>query len=258
VSHSFKKVNSPRGEVIRGCFVPLPAETYMHSIDANIIPQFVHKMGNHFQLINLLIGNLRQGNIATPELDNLQQALDETVEFTREFLNYAQVPSCRSEFELGEVLNTAIESMLSAFVEKRITLRNLVDDFAGVSVLGDPLLLEVALKSILQNANDATKSEDEVTVRAIHERHPRSGRAAARIIITDTGCGMDEHMLTQAVTPFFTSHHNRGGLGLSFAARIIELHGGSLRLSSTERQGAQVEIMLPASIGNQKSARGEY
>jgi hypothetical protein len=249
VSHSFKKISSENGVVIRGCLVRLPVEIQSQSIDAKIIPQFVHKIGNHFQLINLLIGNLRRSDVPTREIDNLQQSLDETVEFTRAFLSYAQVLSSQSEVELEDVLKTAIQSMLPAFAEKRVSLTSFVDDlFVGVSVYGDPSLLEIAFRGILENALDATKSNDEVSVNATCNRHPAGGALTATVVISDTGCGMDDKVLAQAADPFFTSYRGRDGLGLSLAVRIIEQHGGRVRLSSTEGRGTQVDVLLPASI----------
>jgi hypothetical protein len=256
VSHSFKKVSSDEGVVIRGCLVRLPVEIRSQSIDAKIIPQFVHKIGNHFQLINLLIGNLRRSDVPLREIENLQQSLDETVEFTRAFLSYAQVPSGQSEVELEEVLKIAIQSMLPAFAEKGVSFRNLVDDlFPGISVRGDPSQLEIAFRGILENALDATKSNDEVSVSATCNRHSAGGALTANVVISDTGCGMDDKVLTQAAEPFFTSHRGRDGLGLSLAVRIIEQHGGRVRLSSTEGRDTQVDVLLPASILPQNPGR---
>ena len=247
VSHSFRRATTERGEVVRGCMVPLPKEICTQDIEPTIIPQFVHKIGNHFQLINLLMGNLRRSGIAAGDIDALQHALDETIEFTRTFLNYAQGPSCQSEFELSEILKTVVEAMVPAFAEKGVSLKNLVDVyFSGAMVLGDPFLLEIGFTAILQNALDATTAGGDVTVTASCERYRPDSELSAQIVIADTGCGMDEEVLTRAVAPFFTSRRDRSGLGLSMASRIIEQHGGILRIVSVAGQGARVNITLPA------------
>lgn len=246
VSHSFRKAATERGEVLRGCMVPLPKEICTQDIGPTIIPKFVHKIGNHFQLINLLMGNLRRSGIATGDIDRLQQALDETVEFTRTFLNYAQEPSCRSEFDLSEILKSVMQSMISAFAEKKVSLNNLVDvDSSGALVLGDPFLLEIGFSAILQNALDATNAGGEVTVTASCERHRPDYGLSAQIVFADTGCGMEQELLTRAVDPFYTSRRDRSGLGLSMAVRSIEQHGGMLRITSIAGQGTQVNIILP-------------
>jgi signal transduction histidine kinase len=246
VSHSFRKAATERGEVLRGCMVPLPKEICTRDIGPTIIPQFVHKIGNHFQLMNLLMGNLHRSGIATGEIDRLQQALDETVDFTRTFLNYAQEPSCRSEFDLSEILKAVVQSMIPAFAEKKVFLNNLVDVYSsGALILGDPFLLEIGFSAMLQNALDATNAAGEVTVTASCERHRPGYGLSAQIVIADTGCGMEPEVLTRAVEPFFTSRRDRSGLGLSMASRIIEQHGGMLRIASVAGQGTQVNITLP-------------
>ena len=256
VSHSCRKVTTDMGEVYRGCLIPLPVGACTRDIDSTIIPQFVHKIGNHFQLINLLIGNLRRNEVALSDIDTLQQAVDDSVEFTRTFLNYAQSPSCQSELELGEILKAVIQSKLSAFAEKKVSLKNLVDVFfSGVLVLGDPFLLELAFSAILQNALDATKSGGEVTVSAKCERHHPGSGLTAEVVIADTGCGMEEDVLTRAVAPFFTSSRDRSGLGLSMSVRVIEQHGGILRITSVAGKGTQVNIRLPVSRTSQSPDR---
>jgi histidine kinase/DNA gyrase B/HSP90-like ATPase/PAS domain-containing protein len=246
VSHSFRKAATKSGELLRGCLIPLPKENCTHDIASSIIPQFVHKIGNHFQLINLLIGNLRRSGMAAGDVDALQQALDDTVEFTRIFLNYAQAPTCQSEFDLSEILKAVMQAMVPVFAEKKISLKNLVDVyFSGVLVQGDPFLLEIGFQAILQNALDATNTGGEVTVRATCERHRPDHGLSAQIVIDDSGCGMEPEVLTRAVEPFFTSRRDRSGLGLSMASRILEQHGGILRITSVAGQGAQVNIVLP-------------
>lgn len=256
VSHSFRKAATESGEVLRGCMVPLPKEICTQDIAPTIIPQFVHKIGNHFQLINLLMGNLRRSGIASGDIDTLQQALDDTVEFTRTFSNYAQGPSCQSEYDLSEILKGVMPAVMPAFAEKNVSLNNLVDVyFSGNLLVGDPFLLEVGLTAILQNALDATAAGGKVTVTASCERyHPDYG-LSAQIVIADTGSGMDEEVLARALDPFFTSRRDRSGLGLSMASRIIEQHGGILRLSSVAGCGTRVSIILPVSSTSQTPGR---
>ena len=65
--------------------------------------------------------------------------------------------------------------------------------------------------------------------------------------VTDTGVGMDEATLTQAVEPFFTTKGvGKGtGLGLSMAHGFAAQSGGRLRLRSKKGAGTVAEIWLP-------------
>lgn len=258
VSHSFKKVQAGSDEMVCGCFVPLPTALCTQAVDTTIISQFVHKMGNHFQLINLLMGTLRRCGIADADIDSLQEAVDKSVEFTRTFLNFAQSVSGQSEFTLGQVFRTAMQSSSPAFTDKKVLLKDRVGElFNSILVRGDPILLEIALASILQNALEATKSPGEVVVSGKCERHQSVSRLTAQIVIADTGCGMDKDELRRAATPFFTSRQERDGLGLSMAVRIIEQHGGALQISSTLRQGTEVVVALPVSVPRKVPAVSE-
>jgi signal transduction histidine kinase len=68
------------------------------------------------------------------------------------------------------------------------------------------------------------------------------------IRIEDNGCGMTPDVAEHAMDPFF-SHRPAGrgrGLGLSRAARLAEINGGGIRLSSRAKEGTAVIVELPA------------
>ena len=246
VAHSLRKVASSAGVFVRGCLIPISIEMWGRNIDAAIVGEFVHKLGNHFQLINLLLGSLRRVGRELPEINQLQQSVDRTVEFTRSFATYSQGPSCRSEIELDELVGDAIKSCITSFAEKNVAFNNLLHGaLTGIVIKGDPHFLDLAFGSIFQNALDATGSGDSVNISANIRKIQSGLPASVEIIVRDTGSGMDQETLTQATVPFFTSRRERDGLGLSLAARIFELEGGALTVSSEELRGTVVTILLP-------------
>ena len=247
VSHGIRKALTAQGEVLRGCILPLPHESCTQKVDAEIIPQFVHKIGNHFQLINLLVGNLCASKPQVAELEKLQLAIDETVDFIRTLLDYAQTPDCPTEIEVSEILNVVIEMMRPVCQEKKVSLCNSCDFGMNNSalIIGDPALIERALSAIVQNAFDAVTEAGQIEINAYREQHPSYLDGCAHIVISDNGCGIDEQVFTRAVVPFFTTKHGRSGLGLSTASRIIEQHGGTLRIETTTGRGTQVHVVLP-------------
>jgi len=64
-------------------------------------------------------------------------------------------------------------------------------------------------------------------------------------IVQDQGEGIPEAVLGQLFTPFFSTRPQGTGLGLSISQRIIEGHGGSIRVTSQFGVGTSVHIVLP-------------
>jgi signal transduction histidine kinase len=245
VCHSFSKVGTDTDSIIRGCIIPLPKRFDETALGDGSISQFVHKIGNHFQLLNLLIGSLRRRGTAD-DIDSLQQTVDRAAEFTRAFLHYCQAPSNLSEVDLGEVLRAVFYSNVPKFVERQVRFEDLIQDsLSGTLINGDSYLLELAFAAIVRNALDATKSGDRVTVSCKRHSACSPAQPIVRISIVDTGVGIAPESLEKAAIPFYSTKPEQDGLGLSMAMRIFDTHGGLLRISSAKGRGTEVEIILP-------------
>lgn len=124
----------------------------------------------------------------------------------------------------------------------------------------DRALLESALENILRNAveacmdakneqnetnekNEKNKKNKKKSVRVLTESCQADGTIVIRV--TDEGAGMDPRVLERASEDFFTTKAQGSGLGLSFARRVAEAHGGTLKLTSRIGQGTTVELRLP-------------
>jgi putative nucleotidyltransferase with HDIG domain len=68
-----------------------------------------------------------------------------------------------------------------------------------------------------------------------------------KLTIADLGCGMDSETLQKATYPFFSNQPagRKRGMGLAHAARLIQLNGGSLNITSRPGSGTTVTILLP-------------
>ncbi|MDD5063490.1 MAG: HDOD domain-containing protein [Phycisphaerae bacterium] len=71
-----------------------------------------------------------------------------------------------------------------------------------------------------------------------------------KLTIVDFGCGMDEQTLQKAMFPFFSNlpAGRKRGMGLAHAARLIQLNGGSLSITSSPGSGTTVTILLPCKL----------
>lgn len=68
---------------------------------------------------------------------------------------------------------------------------------------------------------------------------------AVTVLVRDNGPGLDAEQRRRVFQPFFTTKSRGTGLGLAIAKRIIEAHGGNIRLGNSTN-GAEFAISLPA------------
>lgn len=79
----------------------------------------------------------------------------------------------------------------------------------------------------------------------------RAGRQALtaaqwlEIVVSDTGTGIASDHLERMFQPFFTTKAHGIGLGLAITRRLIEDHGGSIRVESQLGYGAAISVRLP-------------
>jgi len=67
----------------------------------------------------------------------------------------------------------------------------------------------------------------------------------AIIEIRDVGVGISQEILDRLFEPYFTTKPDGTGLGLAITHKIIETHGGEIRVNSEEGEGATFSIFLP-------------
>ncbi|THB81478.1 MAG: PAS domain-containing protein [Desulfobacteraceae bacterium] len=110
----------------------------------------------------------------------------------------------------------------------------------------DPSWMEAALINFLENAVDACSFDrDKQDHRVTFEILPKD-KGNLCFTIEDNGIGMDKETRDKMFTLFFTSKGSQGtGLGLFIANRVIEQHGGSVKVKSEMKQGTTFRIRLP-------------
>lgn len=244
VSHGLRKVSSEKGEFVRGCLLGIGDDMRAQRLRHGVVDRFVHKMGNHFQLLNLVISSLRKTLPKSRETDVLHETVEKVIELTRSFSAYYQAPGCwLAAVDLLEVFQAAVRCQKPLFLMKGITLSERIDpSIEQVSVSGDPVLLESALGHILQNALEATEKGGKVILDARAELEAR----VVKISVIDSGSGIEKKDLEQISSPFFSTKEGRDGLGLSVASRVVEMHSGLLQVRSVGGEGTEVEISLPS------------
>lgn len=108
-------------------------------------------------------------------------------------------------------------------------------------VLIDPNQIEQVLVNVFLNALQAMENGGLLTVQTAYLN------GVCRIEISDTGPGIPADIQPKVLDLFFTTKGSQGGtgLGLPVSQRIVESHGGTLRMVSREANGTTVMIELP-------------
>jgi len=142
----------------------------------------------------------------------------------------------------------------------RAEIETLVEYFQGVAeeqqikvaiqgsgtVFADPRLFQWAVGNIISNALHYTPDGGRITI-TISPLHDES----VSITIQDTGMGIPPDELPRVFDRFYRSasarqRHNQGcGLGLAIVFSIMQLHGGTVALTSEQGHGTKVTLQFP-------------
>jgi two-component system sensor histidine kinase PilS (NtrC family) len=190
-------------------------------------------------------------NIALREVDRLDHLISD-------FLRYARPgPLNRETVQLREAITDVLE-MFDASRPDAIEIDLAVED--DLSVFADSGQLRPVLWNLILNAAEAMPDGGRLRVcaRRLSERDSQEGSSGDRrgqegeegkarwleIAIADDGSGIPQGKLDRIFDPFFTTKRNGSGLGLATVHRIVESHGGVIRVESKLDVGTTVRIRL--------------
>jgi two-component system sensor histidine kinase AtoS len=162
----------------------------------------------------------------------------------KDLLNFARPSKPHLSFvNINTVLDTAMTfSLKNIPVSAGNGAIGVVRDFDGnlPGTMADPMQLQQVFMNLMLNAVEAMADGGTLTVKTWHEPMEDS----IRILIGDTGKGIEDELLARIFEPFFTTKPKGTGLGLAITKRLIEQHGGSIRVEAPGR-GTTFRIDLP-------------
>ncbi|MBS3742420.1 MAG: HAMP domain-containing protein [Candidatus Cloacimonetes bacterium] len=109
-----------------------------------------------------------------------------------------------------------------------------------IFINGDEVQLSLALKNIIKNAEEAIEDEGAIDIKLELLKSEK-----CKIIIRDTGKGIEDNELKQIFEPLYSTKSSGLGFGLSLVKQIIELHNGKLKVESNPGKGTKFKIVLP-------------
>ena len=203
-------------------------------------------------LLTVIMGNIDRAQRRSEDPERVGAALDYAMEasqraakLTDQLLTYGRKRAIQVErHDLNQVVSELAPLIAPTIGENVALSLELLD--APLSIEVDKIQFETAILNICANACDAMPHGGSLVIetRAIASTHEVS------ICLRDSGTGMDERTLEQAIEPFFTTKPigEGTGLGLSQAHGFANQAGGRLLIESLPGEGTSVTIVLPSKM----------
>ncbi len=160
-----------------------------------------------------------------------------------------------SKIEAGRMTLEKQATDLSTVIEESLRLVSGRAEIASVKVLNevgelpqveaDKRAIKQVLLNLLSNAIKFTPAGGTIRVRG------GADESYIALAVEDSGIGIPAHALPKIGRPFeqvesqHSKRHKGTGLGLALSRSLVELHGGTLTIESTEGVGTRVTFTLP-------------
>jgi two-component system, sensor histidine kinase len=173
------------------------------------------------------------------QLSHLTRLVDDLLEVSR--ITSGAIELRKQPVDLRDVITQAIATSMPLIEERRHEL-DVEKEREALAVDGDFVRLTQVISNLLNNAARYTEPDGSIKVRARREGD------MAIVEVVDNGRGIEAEALAHIFEPFYQSCRGRGGLGLglTLVRRLVELHQGSVTVSSPGRgQGSAFEVAIP-------------
>ncbi len=185
------------------------------------------------------LGPGRSGGVEL--LDDLDAATSRAVLMTRQLLSFGgNQPGDLTRVDLGETVQ-AFGPMLPRLIGAKIAVDLQIDP--GAVVLASRVGIEQVLLNLAVNARDAMPKGGRLSLQV------RVDEASVRLLVSDSGVGMDAATRARIFAPFFSTKATGTGLGLATVSETVTRFGGTIRVQSEPGQGSTFEICLARAHG---------
>jgi signal transduction histidine kinase len=212
-----------------------------------------------YNIINVILNGYLDGDIdkqkellnrAKKRIKSITGLLDDLLMFSRleERANELE----KKEFNIGEFFSTLIEDMneYAKYCDIEISW-NLCDNCP--SIYGNAELIRRVFANLIQNSIKYSNPGDLVEVTGQEEKD------LFLLIVKDHGTGIKEEELPKIFNMFFRGENDRYnlrkdgiGLGLSLVKRIVDAHGGCIKVKSKLHEGTTIEVRFPETQKKEK------
>jgi PAS domain S-box-containing protein len=218
-----------------------------------------HEINNPLEAVTNLLYLVE----ASPKLDGENRSLLQTAQaelkrashITTHALRFYREPTRAARVNIPEVIDSVISLYQGRLTQLGIKVTR---RYRGqCEYVGSSGELRQVLANLIGNALDAMRHGGRLCLRVHQVRNFASGACGFRIVVADSGHGMNGETLVHVFEPFYTTKEAVGtGLGLFVSKEIIEKSGGTISVKSSDRNGSSgtvFSIFLPSTSGQPES-----
>jgi len=177
--------------------------------------------------------DVKVADIMIQEVDRLNRVITELLEFSR------PMELKRKATDLAGLVRHALGTIEGQARERAIAVQSHLPPSIPRAFIDPDRMTQVFLNLFL-NALAAMDRGGVLTVGTA-----RQDDDTLRVSVADTGTGIRKEDLGRVFDPYFTTKPSGTGLGLAIVHRIVEAHGGEIRLESEPGKGTTFTILLP-------------
>lgn len=201
-----------------------------------------HDLRSPIGAIMLSMGTLEELAKDNPEgmttINNAKVAMTRIEKLVNDILWYSKADVLNKvQIRVKDAIHDTIELLRKDIESKKISVH--VDCGDSVKFWADPTRMSEVFTNLFSNAIEAIEGKVGIISVSVG-----SDNDNLTVEIADNGKGINPQVLSKVFTPFYTTKPSGTGLGLPIVKRLVNAHGGEIRIESGEGIGTKVILIF--------------
>ncbi|MCP8616160.1 PAS domain-containing sensor histidine kinase [Salirhabdus salicampi] len=199
----------------------------------------VHEMRNPLTSIKGFLQLMEAGTIKQDDYIKIIKAeINRMEKIANDLLSFSKPKDTLAPLNINQLISEVVLLMNGHTLNRNINIQ-WEPTLDHIYVLGESTQLKQVFINLIKNAIEAIDKNGNINIQSTVKEQ------MIILDIIDDGCGIPEHMLDKLGCSFHTTKDKGTGLGLMLTYKLIEHHGGSIKVNSEEGVGTTFSISLP-------------